>query len=159
MTRLITANPSQTRYCSTVTQSVTIHRTPDIVWEEIGDFAGLARWVRDVQKTGLLSKTKRGIGAAREISFSDGSHVIEYAVGWAEKSYISYIATSGLPLEGYHATISILQKGGASEVSWTSFLISDSQDRKKFDEFLGFIESFYSDSLKNLKARLENQAY
>lgn len=155
MTRLITANPSQNRYCSTVAQSVMIHRTPDKVWEEIGDFAGLAGWVRDVQKTKLLTKTKHGVGAAREIVFSDGGHVIEYAVGWADKNYISYIATSGLPLDGYHATISILQKGRASEVIWTSFLISDSQDKKKFDAFLGFIESFYSDSLKNLKAKME----
>jgi hypothetical protein len=155
MTRLITANPSQNRYCSTVTRSVTIHRTPDKVWNEIGDFAGLAGWVRDVQKTELLTKTKRGIGAAREITFSDGGHVIEYAVGWADKSHISYIATSGLPLDGYHATISILQKGNTSEVSWTSFLISDGRDKKKFEEFLEFIESFYSDSLRNLKAKLE----
>lgn len=155
MTRFVLANPSQSRYCSTVTQSVTIHRTPDKVWEEIGDFAGLAGWVRDVQKTELLSKTKRGIGTAREILFADASRVVEYAVGWADKSYISYVATSGLPLDGYHATISILQKGRVSEVSWTSFLISDSQDKKKFDEFLEFIESFYGESLKNLKAKLE----
>ncbi|MGI0004530.1 MAG: SRPBCC family protein [Candidatus Nitrosotenuis sp.] len=153
MIRVFTTNTS--KYCATVTRSVIIQKVPSIVWEEISNFVGLSGWVEGVQKTEFLSKTKHGLGAARKISFSDGAQVIEYAVGWADEKYLSYIAISGLPLDGYHATISILQKGSASQVSWTSFLISDSQDKKKFDEFLGFIESFYGSSLKNLKTKLE----
>lgn len=153
--RNVAASANQSRYCSTVTQSVAIQKAPDVIWGEVGNFVGLAGWVEGVQKTEFLSKTRQGLGTARKISFSDGSQVIEYAVGWEDGRYISYIATDGLPLDGYHATISILPKGTASQVSWTSFLISDSQDRKKFEEFLEFIESFYKTSLKNLKTKLE----
>jgi len=153
--RIITANANQSRYCATVAQSIAIQKAPDAIWREVGNFVGLDGWVQDVQKTEFLSKTRHGLGTARKISFSDGSEVIEYAVGWEDERCLSYIATAGLPLDGYHAAISILPKGRASQVSWTSFLISDSQDKKKFEEFLEFIESFYKTSLKNLKARLE----
>jgi len=153
--RAITANANQGRYCATVTQSVAIQKAPDEIWVEVGNFSGLDGWVEGVRKTEFLSKTRQGLGAARKISFSDGSKVIEYAVGWEDGRSLSYIATAGLPLDGYHATISILPKGKTSQVSWTSFLISDSQDKKKFEEFLEFIELFYKTSLKNLKARLE----
>jgi hypothetical protein len=125
------------------------------VWKEISNFVGLGGWVVGVQKTEFLSKVKRGIGAAREISFEDGSHVIEYAVGWADEKYLSYIATSGLPLDGYHATLSILQRNRSTQISWTSFLISNSPNKDQFGEFLIFIDSFYKNSLKNLKTRLE----
>ncbi len=155
MTHVITASADQSRFCATVKQSVAIQKDPHMIWEEVSNFVGLDRWVQGVQKTEFLSKTRYGLGAGRKISFSDGAEVIEYAVGWEDGKYLSYIATSGLPLDGYHATISILPKGKTSQVSWTSFLISDSHDTKKFKEFLEFIESFYKNSLKNLKTRLE----
>lgn len=124
------------------------------VWKEISNFVGLADWVAGVKKTEFLSKIKRGVGAARKIYFADGNIVIEYAVGWQDGKLISYIATSGLPLDGYHATLYISQNE-RTQLSWTSFLISNSSDRKQFEEFLAFIESFYAESLRNLKNRLE----
>jgi hypothetical protein len=153
--RNIVTNTSQDRYCATVSESVLIQKAQDSVWAEIANFVGLEGWVEGVQKTESLSRIKRGLGTARLISFSDGTKVVEYAVGWKEGKYISYIATGGLPLDGYHATILILPKSRSCQVTWTSFLISDSHDKKKFEEFLEFIESFYRASLKNLKARLE----
>jgi hypothetical protein len=127
---------------------------PAAVWNEISNFVGLAEWVVDVKKTEFLSKTKQGVGAARKISFTDGSNVVEYAVGWQDGKLVSYIATSGLPLDGYHATLSISQKE-KTRLRWTSFLISNGSDKKQFEEFLTFIESFYAESLKKLKTRLE----
>jgi hypothetical protein len=125
------------------------------LWKEIGNFIGLSRWVLDVKKTEFLSKIKNDIGAARKITFADGSTVIEYAVGWKEREYLSYIATSGLPLDGYHATLSITPKGKSCGLVWSSFLISQDSDKKKFEEFLAFMESFYAKSLETLKENLE----
>jgi hypothetical protein len=127
---------------------------PSAVWKEISNFVGLTEWVVDVKKTEFLSKIRHGVGAARKISFADGSNVIEYAVGWQDGKLVSYIATRGLPLDGYHATLSISQKE-KTQLSWTSYLISNSSDKKQFEEFLTFIESFYANSLKNLKSKLE----
>ena len=143
------------RYSGTVSQTATIDASTSATWKVIGNFVGLTDWVVDVKKTEFLSKVKQGLGAARKIAFADGSQVIEYAVGWKEKEYLSYVATSGLPLDGYHATITIAPKGKSTQVTWASFLVSNSSDKKQFEEFLIFMESFYEKSLKNLKAMLE----
>ncbi len=142
-------------YLATVTQAAILDVLPKTIWDKISNIIGLTEWVIDVKKTEFLSKTRRGIGAIRKLTFLDQSQVIEYVVGWKPESYLSYIATSGLPLDAYHATLSILPKGRISQLSWSSFLISDSTDKKQFEEFLTFIDSFYEKSLQNLKAKIE----
>lgn len=154
MSRTILSHNTSGRYFATVTQSISIDVPASAVWKEISNFVGLTEWVVDVKKTEFLSKIRHGVGTARKISFVDGTSVIEYAVGWQNSKLISYIATSGLPLDGYHATLSISHKE-KTQLNWTSFLISNSSDKKQFEEFLTFIESFYADSLKNLKSKLE----
>lgn len=154
MSRIILNHNTAGRYFATVTQSISIDVPASAVWKEISNFVGLTEWVVDVKKTEFLSKIRHGVGSVRKISFADGSNVIEYAVGWQDGKLVSYIATSGLPLDGYHATLSISQKE-KTQLSWTSYLISNSSDKKQFEEFLTFIESFYANSLKNLKSKLE----
>lgn len=155
MTRAIIYHNKNGHYSATVMQSITMDVLPKIVWDEISNVVGLTEWVIDAKKTEFLSKIRQGVGAIRKITFSDGSQVIEYVVGWKPENYLSYIATSGLPLDAYHATLSILPKGKWSQLSWTSFLVSDSTDKKQFEEFLSFIDGFYEKSLQNLKAKLQ----
>jgi hypothetical protein len=155
MTRTILGHSKDGHHTATVSRSVTIGASQATVWKEIGNIAGLADWVVDVKKVEYLSGIKQGIGASREILFADGGKVVEYVVGWKSGKYLSYIATSGLPLDGYHATLSVLPKGRGVQVTWTSFLISCGSDKKQFEEFLEFIESFYERSLDNLKTNLE----
>lgn len=155
MSKTILSHNKNGSFSGTVSQSITINVSASNLWKEIGNFIGLSRWVLDVKKTEFLSKIKNDIGAARKITFVDGSTVIEYAVGWKEREYLSYIATSGLPLDGYHATLSITPKGKSCGLVWSSFLISQDSDKKKFEEFLAFMESFYAKSLETLKENLE----
>jgi hypothetical protein len=138
-------------HAATVSQSVTILASPKKVWTAISDIIGLY-WLQDVKKTDPLTKT-RGVGASRRITFLDGSQVTEFITGWKENNYLSYVATSGLPLEAYHATLSISLKNSSTRLSWTSFLVGS--DKKQFTEFLSFIDKFYAKSLQTLKARLE----
>lgn len=153
----ILAEDGNGQFCGTVLQATTVNASKKSVWKEIGNIVGLPDWVVDVKKAEFLSKTKYGIGGARRLWFADGSIVDEYVTGWKDEQYLSYIATSGLPLRGYHATISITPRKNASYVLWSSFLISEKTDRKQFEEFLSFMESFYSNSLRNLKAGIEKQ--
>jgi len=155
MSHTILSHNKNDSYCGMVSQSITIDVSASKVWTEISDFVGLTGWVIDVKKTEFLSKIKHGLGAARKITFADGSQVIEYAVGWKDGEYLSYVATSGLPLDGYHATISIAPKSKSAQVTWSSFLVSNGSDKRQFEEFLEFMESFYEKSLKNLKGKLE----
>lgn len=140
----------------TVKKSVLIHIANDKAWEKISNIVDLF-WVSDVQKTVFLSEIKHGIGAIRKITFDDGNNIEETIVGWNNGNYLSYIATSGLPLRAYHATISISPLGKKlMKVSWQSFFNSEKMTKEEFSEFLNFMNLFYKNSLSNLKSSLES---
>jgi len=116
----------------------------------------LPTWVVDVKKTVYLSKKKRDVGAIRLITFADGNKIEEHVVAWKNKEYFTYIATDGLPLRAYVATISIKVKSKKNvQITWQSYLNSKKMSEKQFLEFLAFMGSFYEESLENLKALLE----
>lgn len=142
-------------YATTVSKSITIRANPKAVWTRISDVMGLTDWVMDVKRTEPLSEIHSGIGAIRKITFKDASEVVEYVVGLKQGHYLSYIATSGLPLDVYHATLSLSPKGVFTVLRWTSFLNSDGTDKAKFEDFIEFIGGFYEKSLKNLKEQIE----
>jgi ligand-binding SRPBCC domain-containing protein len=139
-----------------VKKSIVIKAPKENVWEKISKITELS-WLNGVKKTVFRSKTKQGVGAIRKITFDDGNVVEEIIVGWKNEEYFSYIATRGLPLRAYHATISIkpLDKM-TSQVTWQSFLNSDEMTKTQFSEFYNFMSSFYKDSLRNLKSSLEH---
>ncbi len=139
-----------------VKKSVIIKSSQENVWEKISKITELS-WLNGVKKTVFKSKTKQGVGAIRKITFDDGNVVEEIIVGWKNEEYFSYIVTSGLPLRGYHATISLkpLDKM-TSQVTWQSFLNSDEMTKTQFLEFYNFMSSLYKDSLGNLKSSLEH---
>ena len=89
-----------------VKKSVIIETDLEKAWTKISKIAKLD-WLEGQKSTKFLGEKKTGVGAKRLISFEDGSKVEEHVVGWKPKEYFSYIAVSGLPLEAYHATISI----------------------------------------------------
>jgi len=139
-----------------VKKSIRINQTQDKVWKKISNIAGLPEWLIDVKKTVYLSKTKRGVGTIRNITFDDGNQIEEHVVAWENKKYFSYLATSGLPLRVYHATISIRSDAKKSTtVTWQSYLNSKKMSKREFNEFVDYMGKFYQASLKNLKLVLE----
>ena len=135
---------------NSVKKSIIIDTDLDKAWSKISKIANLD-WLDGQISTKFLSEKKTGVGAKRIISFEDGSKVEEHVVGWKPKEYFSYIAVSGLPLEAYHATISIEKDNNKSvKVTWESYFASKST-KNEFDEFRKFLSNFYSKSLKNLK--------
>ena len=135
---------------NSVKKSIIIDTDLDKAWSKISKIANLD-WLEGQISTKFLGEKKTGVGAKRLISFEDGSKVEEHVVGWKSKKYFSYIAVSGLPLEAYHATISIEKDNNKSvKVTWESYFASKST-KNEFDEFRKFLSNFYSKSLKNLK--------
>lgn len=138
-----------------VRKSVLIHVSNDKAWAKISNIVGLS-WVLDVKNTVFMSEIKRGVGAIRKITFDNGNNVEEIIVGWNNCNYLSYIATSGLPLRAYHATISIVPlEKKLMKISWQSFFNSEKMTKGEFSEFLNFMNLFYKNSLSNLKSSLE----
>ena len=138
-----------------VKKSITINASKEKVWKKISNIIEL-EWLEGIKIVKSISSKKQGIGAIRELEFQDGSIIKEFIVGWKNNEYFSYIAVSGLPLRGYHATISLTSKNEKSiMVTWKSYFNSDKMTRKQFTEFYSFIGLFYAKSLNTLKTSLE----
>ena len=172
-------------HTGTVKKTITINAPKDKVWRKISNIAGLPEWVVDVKKTDYLSRKKkgigtirnitfedgntidvkktvhlskktRGVGAIRKITFNDGNTIEEHVVAWKTGEYFTYIATEGLPLRAYVATISINPKTkNKTQMTWQSYINSEKMSEVQFMEFLAFMGSFYQASLENLKRLLE----
>ncbi len=143
-------------HTGTVKKSINIKASKQKVWRKISNIVGLPSWLIDVKKTVYLSRKKRGVGAIREITFNDGNTIEEHVVAWQNGEYFTYVATDGLPLRAYVATISIKPKSkNLVQLTWQSYLNSKKMTEKEFLEFLVFMGAFYEASLVNLKNSLE----
>ncbi|MCV0392057.1 MAG: SRPBCC family protein [Nitrosopumilus sp.] len=139
-----------------VKKTIKIKASRDKVWRKVSNLVGLPTWLIDVKKTIYLSKKRKGVGAVRLITFSDGNKIEEHVVAWKDGEYFTYIATEGLPLRAYVATISIKTKSkNLIELTWQSYLNSKKMTKKQFTEFVEYLSSFYVASLENLKESLE----
>ena len=137
-------------------KSITITASKQKVWRKISNLVGLSEWVIGVKKTVFLSKKTREVGAIRNITFDDGNTIEEHVVAWKNGESFTYVATEGLPLRAYVATISIKSHGkNAIQLTWKSYLSSKKMTSTQFREFLSFMNSFYESSLKNFKSQLE----
>ena len=143
-------------HTGTVKKSIIVKASKQKVWRKISNIVGLPTWLIDVKKTVYLSKKKRGVGAIREITFNDGNTIEEHVVTWQPGEYFTYVATEGLPLRAYVATISIKPKNkNLVQLTWQSYLNSEKMTENAFLEFLVFMGTFYEASLANLKSSLE----
>ncbi len=138
---------------NSVKKSIKIKSDVDTTWNYLSKITTLD-WIEGEKSTKFLTNKKRGIGAVRVISFQDGSDVEEHIVGWSPKKYFSYIAISGLPVNAYHATISITKINDSVKITWESYFSSKST-KSEFNEFTKFLSQFYVTSLQNLKNLLE----
>ena len=136
-----------------IKKSVVVRTDINNAWDCISKISSL-NWLENQKSTKFLSQKKRGVGAIRLISFEDGSNVEERIVGWHPKKYFSYIATSGLPLNSYHATISMNKIENGVKIIWESYF-SSNEEKSDFHTFTKFLSQFYVSSLRNLKVELE----
>jgi len=133
-----------------IKKSIIIDADLEKVWAKISKITKVD-WLEGQKSTRFLGEKKSGIGTKRVISFKDGSDIEEHIVGWKSKEYFSYIVVSGLPLDAYHATISIEEnKQKSIKITWESYFASKST-KNEFEEFVEFLSDFYVQSLKNLK--------
>ena len=137
-----------------IKKSVIIDTDLEKAWAKISKIAKLD-WLEGQKSTKFLGENKGGVGSKRLISFEDGSKVEEHVIGWKPKEYFSYIAVSGLPLDAYHATISLEEnKEKSVKITWESYFATNSK-KKEFDNFVETLTNFYVQSLRNLKKEFD----
>ena len=149
-------NVRKSFHTDSVKKTITIKASKEKVWQKISNIVGLSSWVIDVKKTTYLSKKRKNVGAIRRITFVDGNTIEEHVVAWKEGEYFTYIATEGLPLRAYVATISIKAKNKkTTQITWQSYFNSKKMSIKQFMKFVTIMGVFYEISLENLKKSLE----
>lgn len=143
---------------ATVSRSVLIRADARAVWDAVSRIMDLEAWVAGVRSVEAETKERSGVGAGRAIAFEDGAVVRERVVGWVEGKHVSYIMLDGLPLDSYHATISVTPEGRrAARVTWRSHL-GASPGRGGLDKTAASIGALYSASLAGLKRLVEGGA-
>jgi len=139
-----------------VKKQVVVNASQKKVWGKISNIIGLPEWIDEIKTATYLSKTKRGIGAVRKLTFDDGNIIEEHIVDWENGRSLSYVATSGLPLRVYHATLLIKPRTkNSSYLVWHNYMNSEKMTKKQYTEFQSYIEKFYQKSLRNLKDIIE----
>jgi mxaD protein len=106
----------------TVSESVTIHASPDVVWARVRDFDGLSSWHPAVAKDQIILGVNNTIGAERVLTLRDGGTVTERLLGFDTKHrrYRYTIRQGVLPVSDYIATLSVKAAGlNRSKVTWS----------------------------------------
>ena len=134
-----------------VKQSIMIKASKKQVWSKISNIASMPMWAVNVKDTIILTKKKKGVGAIRLVIFENSDVIEEHIVAWKDKESFTYVATSGLPLRAYVATISVKQNTKYTKLTWESYLNSQEMTSKEFSDFVEFINSFYHTSLERFK--------
>ena len=146
-----------------IRRTVRVRAPRHVVWGRAGDLAGLPAWadsVRDVAYIpGYKGTLREGVGAARLITFADGSRVEEHVLAWTDGEAFTYVATSGLPVDPYVATISLERvSDDLTEVAWQSYLGPGRLSEGEFADSVRGMERFYERSLANLRDLVEGGA-
>jgi len=102
-----------------VSANVHVPASPRVVWQTVGDFAGLATWHPAVAATEMENGGQR-----RRVKLADGSELAEEleARDDAGTRYTYRIVEPGpLPVRDYAASIAVRDTGdGGCEVSWSA---------------------------------------
>lgn len=106
----VTAQAVESKLRHTSTLSV------DALWEKVGDFCGISKWLPAVEKCELSND-----GKTRTLSLKDGGTVVEHLVKWdaPHHSYTYTIVSSPLPVSHYFSTIKVVKDKDGSALEWS----------------------------------------
>lgn len=140
-------------------RSPKIRATRQKAWRILGDIASMPRWAPGVSSVTVTSGSKRGVGAVRNVAFEDGRAIEEHIVSWSAGSSFTYVATDGLPLRAYVATITIdsNDRDGSITITWQSYMNSVRMPEAEFAQLLDDMGEFYEGSLANLAEMLRGR--
>jgi hypothetical protein len=124
-----------------VYMSKEVASAPDVVWEKIGDFLGLHKWV-----AGLPPMESEEDGTIRRIGNGDNA-IVEQLVDRGERSYSYRILSGPLPVKDYVSTLSVAAAGTGSLVEWRSTFKPDGVPE---DQAVTIVRGIYSAGLTNL---------
>ena len=108
----------------TIKTSVKFDASAKDVWEMIGAYDSLTKWMPSVKE---IEVEGEGVGAIRKLYLEDGSVVVERLeeVDEENMSYTYSIIESPLPVKDYVATLKVVEDGEQCVVEWSSTFLVD----------------------------------
>lgn len=148
-----------------VSKSVVIHATPDVVWAKAKDFGALNAWHPAVAKDEIIAGTDNQPGAERQLTLGDGGKVHEKLVAYNDAGHtFKYAIVDGvLPVSDYTSTFKVVADGkDSSKVTWSGkFKRKDTGAAPAADAndatATKVISGVYQSGLDNLKKLLETK--
>jgi carbon monoxide dehydrogenase subunit G len=118
---------------------ITIDKTPDAVWDVVGDFGGIGGWMPGIESCTVdgddrLLKMMGMEITERLLSRDDDSRAIVYGI------------VGGVPVAHHEATITVVPEGGQSRVTWDVEV--------EPDDMTEMMQGVYQQSLQALKDHL-----
>ena len=135
-----------------------IETTRQKAWRTLGNIASMPKWAPGVSSVEITTPHKSGIGAVRLVKFADGRSIEEHITSWDACRGFTYVATDGLPLRAYVATIAISDTGSGVKITWQSYLASTKMTKAEFAGIVNEMGMFYQESLSNLGDILHENA-
>ena len=157
---LVKSSQEMRCYTDTLRRSIRIQVPKYHVWKIIGNISCMPSWATGVVEAPCTSKKRTGVGAIRVVRFDDNREIEEHVVIWNNKESLTYVATNGLPLRAYVATMTlkqISQNKEITEVIWESYMNSVPMTKSDFKEFYENMRVFYDTSLEKLKRVVTSQ--
>ena len=130
-----------------VSMETTLKAPADKVWQTVGDFNGLPRFVAAATKSRMEGE---GVGALRTLTLPDGAQIVERLESYDDEGMaLSYSIVSGpLPVEDYLSTVKVTPLSeNQCTVSWSSTFEARGASE---EEARGAIEGIYAMGFEGL---------
>jgi hypothetical protein len=149
-----------------VAQSIVIDAPAEKVWEIVGDFGGLSRWLPPILESRIILGKSREAGGVRELTRANGTKVQEKLTEYDPWNMtFTYTYVGGQPLAShYFATITVKDLGaGKTGVNWSAkfkrldYWTDEPPPGQEDDTLVGLFNRIYSSGLQSLKKTVEEQ--
>jgi len=107
----------------TARQSIRINAPPEAVWEVVGDFNGLPRWLSFVEASEIVVGTNNEVGAIRRITRRNGTKVTERLLERdPDNMRLAYTYVDGAVMASDYFPVLTVKSGGygATVVEWSA---------------------------------------
>jgi hypothetical protein len=131
-----------------VTVSNRVAAKPDMIWQAIGSFGGIADWHPMVERA---ETTGKGEGSVRTLHLVGGGKLVEKLEqsNAGERRYSYTIVEGPLPVQGYSSEVHVVDNGdGTSTVEWSGSFETLAADPK---DVIKSVEDIYRTGLDNLQ--------
>lgn len=135
----------------TVSETISVHASPDAVWAIVGDPGAIGDWLPALAESSFAD-------GERVCTAGDGAEIRERILAHsdADRSYTYEIVTSPMPLRSYRSTLAVHGHDDHSHVSWEAEFEALEEDQEP--ELEAMFSGLYREGLLALRDRVAGAA-